>query len=65
MCTLLRSVTHCCDNREAHYSTEVVVGQEPAARGYTPHDARKESYNEKNIILYNMTSGMQSYAEDW
>ncbi len=55
----MRSVTHCCDNREAHYSTEVVVGQEPAARGYTPHDARKESYKEKSIILFNMTSGMQ------
>lgn len=53
---LLRSVTHCGDNREAHYSTEIVVGQEPAACCHTPHDARKESYTEENIILYKMTS---------
>lgn len=53
---LLRSVTHCGDNREAHYSTEIVVGQEPAACCHTPHDARKESYmKKKNIILYKMT----------
>ncbi|RXN04813.1 mediator of RNA polymerase II transcription subunit 28 [Labeo rohita] len=52
------SVTHCCDNGEAHYRAEVVVGKKPAARGYTPHDARKESYKGKNNIIYNMTSGV-------
>lgn len=52
---LLRSVTHCGDYREAHYSTEIVVGQEPAACCHTPHDARKESYTEKKTS-YKMTS---------
>ncbi|RXN37600.1 membrane-spanning 4-domains subfamily A member 4A-like protein [Labeo rohita] len=56
------SVTHCCDNGEAHYRAEVVVGKKPAARGYTPHDARKESYKGKNNIIYNMTSALACKA---
>lgn len=40
--------THSGDNGEAHYSTEIVVSQEPAACSNTPHDARKESYTENH-----------------